>query len=256
MPTREEQVERIQRIIARTIATNPAGLELLLIGGFRYRLLDGGARLSVDIDYHCETDLEKKRQEVLNLCRRTVLGEVRRQLKHEGSANVLTGAAADSPNLRGIELRFWGGGSGPAIEIPVELTRIERLDDRALRTADGILYATASDADLIESKLLAVLNRIHLEHRDLMDILLHADKLLPESPARLKEKLGNLQLSRDAISRRRKDLEEHPGYHVAVLQRIIDTQLDGPVAAQLNASGGGEAAFRQVMAAIRRNLGQ
>jgi len=44
--------DRIQRIIARLIAENPAGRGLCLIGGYRFRLLDHSPRRSVDIDYH------------------------------------------------------------------------------------------------------------------------------------------------------------------------------------------------------------
>jgi len=36
----EQELDKIQRIAARVVATNAAGHKLLLIGGFRYRLLD------------------------------------------------------------------------------------------------------------------------------------------------------------------------------------------------------------------------
>ena len=36
----QEEVEAIQRIIARHVATHPVGRNLALIGGFRYRFLD------------------------------------------------------------------------------------------------------------------------------------------------------------------------------------------------------------------------
>ena len=54
-------VERIQALAAKTLATQPAGHQLHLIGGFRYRLLDASCRASVDIDYHWEGDLDSWR---------------------------------------------------------------------------------------------------------------------------------------------------------------------------------------------------
>ena len=45
-----QETDKLQRIIARLIATSPAGVNLLLIGGFRYRLLDNSQRFSVDIE--------------------------------------------------------------------------------------------------------------------------------------------------------------------------------------------------------------
>lgn len=70
---------------------------MLLIGGFRYRLLDHSPRFSVDIDYHWGGDLEAKQRELLGLCRRVILGQVRRELGYEGSASARTGPDADSP---------------------------------------------------------------------------------------------------------------------------------------------------------------
>jgi uncharacterized protein YbjT (DUF2867 family) len=70
------EADRLMRIIARVVATSPAGVGLHLIGGFRYRLLDGSQRFSVDIDYHWAGDLDAKQQELLALCRRVILRQV------------------------------------------------------------------------------------------------------------------------------------------------------------------------------------
>ncbi|HVV02174.1 MAG TPA: hypothetical protein VHH88_12475 [Verrucomicrobiae bacterium] len=58
-----DQADRLQRLVAHAIARSPAGVNLLLIGGFRFRLLDNSHRLSVDIDYHWGGDLDAKQQE-------------------------------------------------------------------------------------------------------------------------------------------------------------------------------------------------
>lgn len=54
----KNDTEIIQKMIARTVATHPAGRNLMLIGGFRYRLLDSSVRTSNDIDYHRDGDLQ------------------------------------------------------------------------------------------------------------------------------------------------------------------------------------------------------
>jgi predicted nucleotidyltransferase component of viral defense system len=81
-----QETDKLQRVVARLVATSPAGVNLLLIGGFRYRLLDNSQRFSVDIDYHWGGDLEAKQRELLSRCRRVILGQVRRELGYEGSA--------------------------------------------------------------------------------------------------------------------------------------------------------------------------
>ena len=47
---RAETIEQIQRAVAALVATQPAGVGLWLVGGFRYRLLDRAVRRSVDIE--------------------------------------------------------------------------------------------------------------------------------------------------------------------------------------------------------------
>ena len=165
-----KETDRLQRVVARLVATSPAGVNLLLIGGFRYRLLDNSQRFSVAIEYHWGGELDAKQQELLALCRRVILGQVRRELGYEGSVSVRTGPDADSPNARFVDLRFWKGNIH--IEIPLEVTQIVCLDPSIIRTAGGTVHPTPSDADLIESKVIAVLNRIFLQHRDLVDIFL------------------------------------------------------------------------------------
>lgn len=57
---RQQIIEEIQKMAAEIVATNPAGNRLLLIGGFRYRLLDASARASTDLNYHWQGELEEK----------------------------------------------------------------------------------------------------------------------------------------------------------------------------------------------------
>jgi hypothetical protein len=232
-----QETDKLQRVIARLIATSPAGVNLLLIGGFRYRLLDNSQRFSVDIDYHWGGDLKSKQRELLSLCRRVILGQVRRELAYEGSVSARTGPDADSPSAKFIDLRFWKGDL--RVEIPVEITQILCWDPPTIRTASGTVHATPSDADVIESKIIALLNRLFLQHRDLVDMFLFGDRLRPDSPARLKQKLAALPLSPETIAARLKDLEENHEYHATAIQKVIDQQMEATVAQQMNAGGGG-----------------
>ena len=248
--TNSQETDKLQRVIARIVATSPAGVNLLLIGGFRYRLLDNSQRFSVDIDYHWGGNLEVKQQELLALCRRVILGQVRRELGYEGSVSVRTGPDADSPNAKFVDLRFWKGNTH--IEIPLEVTRILCLDPSIIRTASGTVHPTPSDADLIESKVIAVLNRLFLQHRDLVDIFLYGDKLRPDSPARLKQKLAQLELRPGTFAKRLKDLQQNPEYHAAAIQKVIDEQVESTVAQQMNSGGGGRAVLEAALNLILR----
>lgn len=225
-------------------------MNLLLIGGFRYRLLDNSQRFSMDIDYHWGADLTTKQGELVSLCRRTLLGRARRELGYEGSVSARTGPDADSPNAKFIDLRFWKGDLH--IEIPLELTQIIFLDPPIIRTVGGTVHPTISDLDLIESKVIAVLNRLFLQHRDLVDIFLYADKLSDDSPARLKQKLVRTQLSSESVWRRLKDLRDHQQYHATAIQKVIDEQIETTVAEQINAGGGGKAVLDSVLDVLMR----
>ena len=248
--TEIQEADKLQRVVARLIATSPAGVNLLLIGGFRYRLLDNSQRFSVDIDYHWGGNLEEEQRALLSLCRRVILGQVRRELGYEGSVSARTGPDADSPTAKFIELRFWKGDL--QIGIPLEITQIVCLDPPTIRTASGTVYATPSDADVIESKIIAVLNRIFLQHRDLVDVFLHGDKLRPDSPGRLKQKLARLQLSPESVAVRLKDLHEDRAYHATAIQKVIDEQMETAVAQQMNAGGGGRTVLASALELLMR----
>jgi hypothetical protein len=250
MDSQFEEVDRLQRVIAKLIATAPAGVKLLLIGGFRLRLLDQSHRFSVDIGYHWDGDLQQKQEELLRFCRRAVLSEVIRICGYDGSVAKRQGTDAESPNAAFIDFRFWK--PGLALEIPVEITKILCLDPPTVRTADGTVHMTPSDADLIESKILAVLNRLYLQHRDLLDVFLYKDKLRPDSNERIKQKLAALALAPEAVRKKLEDLERYKEYHATAIQKVIDTQLETAVAQQLNAGGGGQAVLADSLKVINR----
>ena len=101
-------------------------------------------------------------------------------------------------------------------------------------------------------KVIAVLNRPFLQHRDLVDIFLYSDKLRPDSPARLKRKLAKLHRSARSVAARLRDLKEHPEYHATAIQQVIDQQVETTVARQMKAGGGGRAVLDSALALLRR----
>jgi hypothetical protein len=239
-PEHRNLIEELQRLVARTVATHPAGRNLLLIGGFRYRFLDHSVRASDDIDYHWAGDLAEKQRELLDLFDRRLLPEVRRRLGLECLAGLAGGADADSPFVRIVELSFWKMDSGLGrIEIPVELTRIACADPVAIRTADGTIYPTVSDADMVESKVIAIFNRLQLRHRDLVDVFLFRNQLRTDSASRLAAKSKDLAIPGSAITERMADFRNHQAYHARALQDVVDAQLEPAAAAQIRDVGGG-----------------
>ena len=164
---KQQTIEEIQKMAAKIVATNPAGNRLLLIGGFRYRLLDTSARTSTDLDYHWQGRLEEKQQELIVLFKTKLLPEVNREYGYEGTVRPATGPDSESDIIKIIELAFYKRDvPGSSIEIPVDITRIECLDAPIVKTCDGVVFLTVSEADMVESKIIAVLNRIHVETRD------------------------------------------------------------------------------------------
>lgn len=250
-----ETTERIQKMVALLVATHPAGVGLCLVGGFRYRLLDRGVRRSVDIDYHWDGDLAQKQQEIAALCQRRLLPDVRRQFGLEGHAKPAAPIGQESLAVATVDLAFWKIGSSLGrIEIPVDITRIECADPPSARTADGVVYRTASDADMLESKVISILGRVFLEHRDLLDMYLFASHTASDARMRIAGKLARLKVDRSTIDRRLDDLDRAADRHAKTLDALIREQLDEAAAVTLMDSGGGRAVLEGVRDLLARLL--
>jgi hypothetical protein len=244
---RVQITEQVQRMVAALVATQPAGAGLALIGGFRYRLLDRGTRRSVDIDYHWDGDLAAKQAELVSLCSRRLLPDVRRQLDLDGSATPARSAGHDSTAVSTVDLAFWRLGSTLGrIEIPIDITRIDCLDPPTARTADGIVYRTPSNADLFESKVIAVLGRTFVEHRDLIDLHLFASHAAPDAAERIRGKLSRIGLGEPALRRRLDEVGQSAERHAAAIEAVIGSQLDEAAAGVLMECGGGRAVLESV----------
>ena len=241
-------IEKIQKMIARLVATNPVGYRLCLIGGFRYRLLNQSARMSTDIDYHWEKDFSNKQKELVAVFQRKLIPDVKRQLGYDGTALEATGSEAESPAVKVINLSFWKPDVPYSrIEVPVEITRIICHDKMIVRAAEGVIYPTASDADMIESKIIGVFNRRVLQHRDLLDIFLFAGQLISESPERITKKMGKPGIEKKDVQSRLNDLEKSFSYHVKAIDQVIDSQFEPESAANLKVAGGGEMILKEII---------
>lgn len=244
-------IERIQTLTVRILATHPAGCGLCLVGGFRYRLLNESARASSDIDYHWEGDLQSKQEEITDLFRRKLLPEVKRQFGYDGDVRPAMGPDAESPVVRTVDLAFYRAQEpGSRIEIPVDIMSVARLDPPMVRTVEGSVLLTVSDADMIECKLLACLARSFLQVRDVLDVFLFHDALRPDSPGRLSQKLGQLSLPPAKAIERLHELAKRRTVHVREIERLLDEQVNASVAANLRAAGGAAMIWDSVVALL------
>lgn len=249
-------VEDLQRLVVRAIARHPAGHRLCMIGGFRYRLMNQSCRMSDDIDYHWDGDLAGKQAEIVDLLRAAVLPEAQRQFRCEGDARPATGPDADSPVVKTVDLAFYRRGEpGSRIEIPVEITSIPCADVPIVRTVDGTVYLTASDADMIESKAIALLNRTYVQARDILDLFLFQDRLVADSATRVREKLDRLGVSAQAVIERCHALEVNRERHIKAVEAVMNEQVEASVAANLRAAGGARMIFDAAMAILDGRLG-
>jgi hypothetical protein len=250
---KQKDAEAIQMIVARYVATHPVGRNLALIGGFKYRFLDASVRASDDIDYHWAGNLEEKQKELVDSFRRGLLPEVSRLLGYFGRVDTRTGPDSTSPAVRGVDLSFWKDKVPYSrIEISVDVTCIPCTDPVEVRTVGGTIYATTSEGDMIESKIIAILDSTTLRHRDMIDVFLFQDRFCTDSAERLKFKLQKLSLNDNYIEKRMRYLQEHTDYHAKAIQEVIDSQLDPLAAAQLNDSGGGEIVLATVINTLNR----
>lgn len=250
-----ELLEEIQRMIVKMLATSPEGRNLHLIGGYRLRLFDNSPRRSKDIDYHSSDDLEQKRDEVISLLERKLLPEVKERFGYDGTVAPARGPDADTALVKTADLAFYiKDFPYSRIEIPVDITAIETLDEPTPRTTGGVVCLTRSDQDIIESKVIAVLNSTHVRDRDIVDIFLFEDKFARNSDERIAKKLANFPLDKSTIAKRIQGLLDARDVRIRGIAQVIETQLDRQAADNINSGGGATAVFTHVITILTRKL--
>ena len=240
------KIERLQQLIAQTIARE-SGERLLLVGGFRYRLLNKSIRQSMDIDYHYLENLEKTKNALVSLFQRRLFPEVKREFGLNGSA--LERPDPENPErMQTIELSFYN--SEERIEIPVDLMTISCLDKPEVRVISGTVYLTASEADMVESKFLALLSRLFFQNRDLLDLFLFKDFLLSNSADRIRDKMKMLNLNPDEITNLIDSLQKNRSVHIKNLGKIIDERVDENIRDKIKMNDGIVSVFNSVLEII------
>ena len=235
---RGELIDQVQRWAARIIAMHREGVGLRLIGGFRYRLIDGSGRTSADLDYHWDHDLSAKRDEVVRLLQRQLLPEVKRRLGCDGTVYPANAPGEESPFVKTAEIALFGGGLPGRIEIPVDFTRIPCLDAPVAATVEGTVHLAASDADMVESKVLAVFLRTPPAARDFVDLFLFRDRLGAESSNRLATKCAEMKLAPSWMEGVWRGLHQQRAVVEAGIERVLSEQMESAAADNVRLAGG------------------
>lgn len=248
--------DSMQWMVVRLICQNPAGVNLLLIGGFRYQLLDESCRRSRDLDYHWAGDLAAKQRELVELLRRKLLPELKARFGYDGRVDPDDGPGDPSPAVRVVKLTAYQPGTPDRpIEIDVDLTRIVCLDPPITRTVEGMVVPSASDADMVESKVVALLERRYVAYRDMLDLFLFQQKLRPDFRERVRAKLTTLAAAEADVRKRMTDFREARDYHVKGIDRILNDEVNPSAAGNLRVSGGAPMIYDQVMGILEKLTG-
>jgi hypothetical protein len=252
-----EQAEKIQHLVAALVATNPAGKGLQLIGGFRYRLVDASPRRSDDIDYSWDSDLETKRNELLLLFQRRLLAEVKRSIGYDGEVTNADGPGDDSIVVKTLELVFYNTAiPNSRIVLPVEITRIARSDPPTAVAADSTIILTVSNQDMVESKVISLLNRTFVKARDFVDLFLFCRYLGHNSRDRLEAKLAELGVTKESVRSRMDSIRDNRLVHVKNIAVVVSDQIDEAARETLEAGGGAETIYKTVMGILEDLLGK
>ncbi len=249
---RATHIDQVQRWAARIIALHREGVGLRLIGGFRYRLIDGSGRTSADLDYHWDHDLAAKRDAVVRVLQRQLLPEVKRRLGFDGLVYAANAPGEESPFVKTAEIALFGGGLRGRIEIPVDFTRIPCLDAPVAATVDGTVHLTASDADMVESKILAVFLRTPPAARDFVDLFLFRDRLHAESSSRLASKCADVNLAPNWMHGVWQRIRQQQATVEAGIERVLSEQMEPAVADNVRLAGGAGMIARNVMDLIEQ----
>lgn len=246
-------IEAIQRVIVPLVARHPAGVGLRLIGGSRFYLLDRSSRFSRDLDYDTSEELAVKQAAVLRVLQTKLVPDLAERFGVETLVAPLEGKDA-SPSVHELQVAFRPEGWERPVVVSVQILSIVSLDGQENRLFEGTMVPTVSDADLVESKVIAIFNRIHLAHRDLVDLFLFQHGLRPDSAGRMQAKLARLGIGADLVARQLADFREHPDFHAKGIGQIVREEVEPIQARRLEESGGGRAILEAVRAILEHRL--
>jgi hypothetical protein len=195
--------------------------------------------------------------EIIDLLRSKLLPQVERELGYDGDIQPGAEPEVESPAVRIVQMAFYRAQKpGSRIQIPLEITRVARHDKPIVKTIAGTVFLTVSDEDMIESKILACLNRPFFQVRDILDIFLFQDTLSHNTPVRLSKKLQELALPLEAAVEKLDRLEKSRTVHVRGIDRLLAEQVNPTVTANLLAAGGAAIVWDSVMHLLRDVLGK
>ncbi len=250
-------IESIQKLIVTFLARHSSGYKLYLIGGFRFRFIDESCRFSRDIDYYWEGDLVEKQTGLIAVLNKDVIPEVSRQFAYTGQARAAIGPDSESEVVKTIDLAFWKEGeAGSRIEIPVDIMKFACLEKPIARTRHGVIVATPADNDLVEGKVVALLNRWPLQERDFIDLFLFEKMLTKLSGPNIKQKLSQYNFDSSRIKQKLELISQSSDIHKRAIDTIISQQLEPQSAAQLIEAGGGAFIFEQTLKIIKKLLSE
>lgn len=249
----DERVEAVQRCILAVLARQRAGVGLVLAGGGRYRFVDGSARLSADIDYVWNGDLSLKRDEVVRALQRTLPPELKRRFRLDSSVYALDPPGVDSMRVKTLEVATWG--NDPAsrrIEVPVDIVSIPCVDPPTAETVEGVVCLVASDADMVECKVLSALERNPPAARDWVDLFLFGGQAHPDAPARFSRKCIDLQLQATQVAAAYARVLASRDIVCAGIAQVLREQVEGAVADNVEQAGGAELVWTRALEVVAR----
>ena len=113
---------------------------------------------------------------------------------------------------------------GSRIEISIEITNVARLDARWFALSQAPLFLTVSDADMIESKILAFLNAPFCRVRDVLDIFLFQDALQSDASSPLSQKL-KISLCRLWVRSPARSVETNRAIQLREMKQLLGEQV-------------------------------
>lgn len=253
----DEWVRKTQHLMVRSLArSSSVGAGLLLVGGSHYSVLKESSRISRELDYRTEGDLTAQRARVLCAIRERVIPDLKRRY----GVDAIAGESDDkepSPFVRSLQVAFNAPGLPKPVVVGVDCVDINLIplaDEATYVVLDGTIIPTISDADMVESKILSIFNRVFLEYRDIVDVFLFQADLRKDSAERLLIKFSKLGLDGDAIARRMKSMYENFEVHASGVDGVLESDFEEKQLQYLRAQGGGTGILRKVLELLSGRL--